>query len=164
MFKYACHKAGIDFDKLKLINPGGAADIDKAFRGGTGAYVQQQGPFPQQLEADGVGHIVAQVGKQIGPVAFLKPRRDPCEWLATDTAKAFMSAPTGKRSRAYMNETPATEIAKDRKSRIFPTSTSLWLAACIETYQQPWLLGRRMSKLLSRLSRLRWMFSSTSVH
>ena len=27
MFKYACHKAGIDFDKLKVINVGGAADM-----------------------------------------------------------------------------------------------------------------------------------------
>ncbi|MGI9462749.1 MAG: ABC transporter substrate-binding protein, partial [Aestuariivirgaceae bacterium] len=62
MFKYACHKAGIDFAKIKPINPGGAADIDRAFRDGQGQYVQQQGPFPQQLEADGLGHIVAQVG------------------------------------------------------------------------------------------------------
>ena len=70
MFKYACHKAGIDYDKINVINPGGAADIDRAFRGGSGRYVQQQGPFPQQLEADGIGHIVAQVGKQIGPCGF----------------------------------------------------------------------------------------------
>ena len=70
MFNYACHKAGIDFDKINPINPGGAADIDKAFRAGEGQYVQQQGPFPQQLEADGIGHVVAQVGKQIGPCGF----------------------------------------------------------------------------------------------
>ena len=37
MFKYACHKAGIDFTKIKAITPGGAADIDKAFRDGQGA-------------------------------------------------------------------------------------------------------------------------------
>ena len=49
MFQYACYKAGIDFSKIKPINPGGAAAIDKAFREGQGAYVQQQGPFPQQL-------------------------------------------------------------------------------------------------------------------
>ena len=36
MFKYACHKAGIDFDKINAINPGGAADIDQAFRDGQG--------------------------------------------------------------------------------------------------------------------------------
>ncbi|WP_089720289.1 ABC transporter substrate-binding protein [Candidatus Entotheonella palauensis] len=63
MFKYACHKAGIDFDKLKVINVGGADGMDQAFREGQGTYVQQQGPYPQQLVKDGVGHIVAQVGK-----------------------------------------------------------------------------------------------------
>ena len=44
MFKYACHKASIDYDAINLIHPGGAADIDRAFRNGTGQYVQQQGP------------------------------------------------------------------------------------------------------------------------
>ena len=67
MFRYACHKAGIDYDRIIAIHPGGAADIDKAFRDGQGQYVQQQGPFPQQLQADGVGHVVAQVGPVIGP-------------------------------------------------------------------------------------------------
>src|ERR671917_513622 len=32
MFKYACHKAGIDFGKIKAIGLGGAGEIDKAFR------------------------------------------------------------------------------------------------------------------------------------
>src|SRR3954463_9595812 len=34
MFQYACHKAGIDFAKIKRIPLGSAADIDKAFREG----------------------------------------------------------------------------------------------------------------------------------
>ena len=132
MFKYACHKAGIDFDKLKVINVGGVPEMDKAFRDGQGAYIQQQGPFPQQLEADGVGHIVAQVGKQIGPVAFssLAARR---EWLGSDVAKAFMRA--YRKTRAYMNETPAAEIAKIEKS-YFPRIDEAVLANCIATYQQ----------------------------
>jgi len=97
--EYACHKAGIDFGKLKVINVGGAADMDKAFRAGKGQYIQQQGPFPQQLEADGIGHIVAQCGPKIGPVAFssLAARRD---WLQSDVAKAFTRAYT--KTRAYM--------------------------------------------------------------
>ena len=89
MFKYACHKAGIDFDKINAISPGGAADMDKAFRDGQGAYIQQQGPFPQQLEADGVGHVVAQVGPLIGPNAFSSVAATR-EWLATDQAEAAM--------------------------------------------------------------------------
>ena len=132
MFKYACDKAGIDFDKLKVINVGGAADMDKAFRDGQGNYVQQQGPFPQQLEKDGVGHIVAEVGKQIGPNGFssLAATR---EWLATDQAKAFTRA--YKKTRIYMNETPAAEIAKAEKS-YFPMIDEDVLAKCIESYQK----------------------------
>ena len=132
MFKFACHKAGIDFDKINPITPGGAADIDTAFRNGQGQYVQQQGPFPQQLEADGVGHIVAQVGPQIGPCGFssLAATRD---WLATDMAKAFVRA--YRKTRAYMNETSATEIAKAEKP-YFPDIDEAVLADCIATYQQ----------------------------
>jgi NitT/TauT family transport system substrate-binding protein len=132
MFKYACHKAGIDFDKIKPINPGGAADIDKAFRQGEGQYVQQQGPFPQQLAADGVGHVVAQVGKLIGPCGFssLAATRD---WLETDMAKAFVRA--YEKTRLYMNETPAAEIAKAEKP-YFPDIDEQVLADCIATYQQ----------------------------
>ena len=131
MFKYACHKAGIDFDKIKVINVGGAADMDKAFREGQGAYVQQQGPFPQQLVKDGVGNIVAEVGPQIGPVAFssLAATR---EWLASDMAKAFMRAYA--KTRKYMVETPAADIARAEKS-YFPEIDEDVLADCIATYQ-----------------------------
>ena len=132
MFKYACHKAGIDFDRIKLITPGGAAHIDRAFRDGKGRYVQQQGPFPQQLAADGIGHVVAQVGTQIGPVGFssLATTRD---WLATDMAGAFTRA--YRKTRAYMNEAPAAEIGKTQKP-YFPHIDEQVLVDCIATYQQ----------------------------
>jgi NitT/TauT family transport system substrate-binding protein len=132
MFKYACHKAGIDFDKIEPIHPGGADEIDRAFRSGQGQYVQQQGPFPQQLQADGVGHVVAQVGKQIGPCGFssLAATRD---WLKTDMAQAFMRA--YRKTRLYMNETPAAAIAKAEKP-YFPDIDESVLADCIATYQR----------------------------
>lgn len=132
MFRYACHKAGIDYDKIIPINPGGAADIDKAFREGQGQYVQQQGPFPQQLEADGVGHVVAQVGPQIGANAFSSLAASR-EWLETDVAKAFMRA--YRKTRTYMNETPAAEIAAAEKE-FFPKIDEAVLADCIGTYQK----------------------------
>ena len=132
MFQYACHKAGIDFGKINVINPGGAADIDAAFRDGQGQFVQQQGPFPQQLEADGVGHIVAQVGKLIGPCGFssLAATR---EWLGTDMAKAFTRA--YRATRRYMNEAPAAEIARAERD-YFPNIGEDVLARCIATYQR----------------------------
>jgi len=132
MFKYACYKAGIDFNKIKPICPGGAAEVDQAFRHGKGQYVQQQGPFPQQLQADGIGHVVAQVGRQIGPCGFssLAATR---QWLETDMAKAFTRA--YKKTRIYMNQASASEIAKAEKSYFRNIDASV-LADCIATYQQ----------------------------
>jgi NitT/TauT family transport system substrate-binding protein len=131
MFQYACYKAGIDFAKIKAIHVGGAADMDQAFRSGQGQYIQQQGPFPQQLQADGIGHIVAQVGTQIGPNGFssLASTRD---WLNTDMAKAFMRAYI--KTRLYMNEASAAEIAQGQKE-YFPKIDEAVLTECIATYQ-----------------------------
>jgi len=132
MFKYACHKAGIDFTTIKAIGLGSAAEIDRAFRDGRGQYVQQQGPYPQQLQADGVGHIVAQVGTQIGPCGFssIAAKR---EWLQTDMAKAFIRA--YRKTRTYLNETPAAEIARAEKP-YFPNTDEKVLAECIAAYQR----------------------------
>lgn len=132
MFRYACHKAGVDFSKIKAICPGGPGDIDRAFRAGQGQYVQQQGPFPQQLQADGIGHVVAQVGKVIGPCGFSSLAARP-EWLETDMARTFMRA--YRKTRVYMNETPATEIARAEKP-YFPDIDEKVLAECIATYQK----------------------------
>jgi NitT/TauT family transport system substrate-binding protein len=132
MFKYACHKAGIDFARIRLVCPGGPAEIDKAFRAGQGQYVHQQGPYPQQLQADGVGHIVAQVGPVIGPCGFssLAATR---EWLETGMAKAFTRA--YRKTRAYMTATPAAAIARAQKP-YFPDIGEAVLADCIATYQK----------------------------
>ena len=132
MFKYACHEARIDFGKIKAITPGGAAEVDRAFRNGQGQYVQEQGPFPQQLQADGIGHVVAQVGKQIGPCGFSSVAATR-EWLRTDMARAFMRA--YRKTRAYMNDTPAAEIARAEKP-YFPDIDESVLADCIATYQR----------------------------
>ncbi|NJO38339.1 MAG: ABC transporter substrate-binding protein [Rhizobiales bacterium] len=132
MFNYACRKAGIDAGRIKAVVVGGAADMDRAFRDGQGAYVQQQGPFPQQLEADGVGHVVAQVGPLIGPCAFssVAATRD---WLASDQARAFMRA--YRKTRAYMNEASADQIAASQAS-YFPKIDRDVLRDCIGTYQK----------------------------
>lgn len=132
MFQYACHKAGIDYDKIIPITPGGASEIDKAFRDGHGKYVQQQGPFPQQIENDGIGHIVTQVGPKIGRCAFSSLAASR-EWLKTDMAEAFVRA--YEKARSYLNKTTATEIAKAEKS-YFPNVDESALASCIAAYQQ----------------------------
>ena len=54
MFKYACHKMGLDFAVIDAVDAGNGAKMDAAFRAGEGDYIHQQGPAPQQLEHDGV--------------------------------------------------------------------------------------------------------------
>ena len=132
MLRYACYQAGIDFSKIIAICPGGAADIDQAFRNGQGRYVQQQGPYPQQLTDDGIGSIVAQVGPQIGPCAFSSLAASR-EWLETDMAHAFTRAYA--KTRQYLNQTPASEIAAVEKS-YFPETSTTALEACISSYQR----------------------------
>ena len=131
MFKYACHRAGIDFEKINAVHPGSAKDMDEAFRNGQGDFIQQQGPFPQQLVADGIGHIVAQVGKQIGPCGFSSLAAKP-EWLSTDKARAFVRAYT--KARQYMNSATAADIATAIKQH-FPEIHPEVLEDCISTYQ-----------------------------
>jgi len=141
MFKYACHKAGIDFDKLNVINVGGAADMDRAFRDGQGQYVQQQGPFPQQLEADGLGHVVAQVGPMVEPCGFSSLAATP-EWLQTDMAKVFMRAYA--KTRVYLNEESAAEIAKAQKP-YFPKIDEAVLARLRKALMKRCLISTNMA-------------------
>ncbi len=131
MFKYACHKAGLDDNAIEAVDGGGAADMDAAFRAGTGDYIHQQGPAPQQLQHDGLGQVVAALGPVIGPCAFssLAARRD---WLDTDMARAFMRA--YRRTRAYVNETPAAEIARAEQP-FFPEVDPAVLTETIAAYQ-----------------------------
>jgi NitT/TauT family transport system substrate-binding protein len=131
MFKYACSKRGLDYAALDAVDAGNVGEMDRAFRAGEGDYIHQQGPAPQQLEADGVGHVVASVVEAIGPCAFssLAATR---EWLATDMAGAFIRA--YRKARAYVNETPAAEIAA-AEAPFFPEIDPAVLTKTIAFYQ-----------------------------
>jgi len=132
MFKYACHRQGVDFDAIEAVDAGDVAAIDAAFRAGEGDYVHQQGPAPQQLEKDGLGHVVASVGRAIGPVAFSSLCASP-KWLGTDMARAFMRA--YRRARDYVIETPAEEIA-EAEAEYFPGIDRQVLTDTIAAYQR----------------------------
>jgi ABC-type nitrate/sulfonate/bicarbonate transport system substrate-binding protein len=127
MFQYACHKAGIDYDKIMPITPGGASEIDKAFRNGHGKYIQQQGPFPQQLDHDGIGHIVTLVGPKIGRCAFSRLAASR-EWFKTDMAKAFVRAYEKARSYLHKQRPPRS---RRLRSSTFPMSTKVHLHAAL---------------------------------
>ncbi len=108
MFRYGCHRAGVAYDAIDAIDAGSPDDMVRSFLAGNGDYIHLQGPAPQQLAADGAGHIVAAVGDAVGECAFSSLAAAP-EWLASAEAAAFMRA--YQRARAFMVEAPEDEAA-----------------------------------------------------
>jgi NitT/TauT family transport system substrate-binding protein len=132
MFRYACHRMGLDYGSIDAVDAGAVADMDTAFRAGEGDYVHQQGPAPQQLEADRIGHVVASVGAAIGPCAFSSLAATP-EWLETGMARAFVRA--YHHARQYVNVTPPEDIAA-AQAEYFPNIDRAVLTAAVSAYQK----------------------------
>jgi len=108
MLSYGLHKQGIDMDTLNVIDAGDVTQMDHAFREGKGDYIHQQGPAPQQLEKDGLAHVVGAVGDLVGPVAF-SSICESREWLESEMALAFMQA--YRQARQFVIEAPADDVA-----------------------------------------------------
>jgi len=132
MFRYALHKQGVDENQIKIIDVGDVEAIDRGFRAGQGDYVHQQGPAPQQLEKDGIAHVVASVGDAVGPVAFSSLCASR-EWLQSEMALAFMRA--YRAARHYVIDAPAEEIAH-KVADFFPGIDQDVLSHTIATYQK----------------------------
>lgn len=134
MFRYALHRKGVDLAELDVIDAGDVTAIEHAFRAGTGDYVHLQGPVPQQLEHEGIAHVVAAVGDAVGPVAFSSLCTTRA-WLATDMARAFMRA--YRRALAHALQAPADEIAaRLREAEFFPAIDPAVLARTVVAYQR----------------------------
>jgi NitT/TauT family transport system substrate-binding protein len=132
MLRYGAHKMGVDLAKVDDIeSPGGDAMMAQ-WRDGEGDYFHEQGAFPQQLERDGEGHIVASVGEAVGPVAFssLVGRWD---WLETDDARRFAAA--FRASREWVNTADPIEVARAEAS-YFPDMAESAIAAAVGAYQE----------------------------
>ncbi|HEX5795144.1 MAG TPA: ABC transporter substrate-binding protein [Geminicoccaceae bacterium] len=132
MFKYALHEQGVNYARLEAVDAGAPEAMVAAFRAGQGDYIHLQGPAPQQLEQDGVAHVVAAVGATFGPVAFssLCATRS---WLATDLAKAFMRAYA--KARKWVASEPPAAVAK-AEARFFQGVDEAVLARTIAAYQR----------------------------
>ena len=131
MLRYGLYRQGVDLDDLKVVDAGDVAAMDQAFRAGQGEFVHQQGPAPQQLERDGIGHVVAAVGDAVGPVAFssLCATRD---WLKTDQAVAFMKA--YRKGRDMTRTAPPEQLAQ-LLADLLPDADSAVLADTLRVYQ-----------------------------
>lgn len=132
MLRYALHLRGVDLERVPSINRGATKDMLTAFRAGEGAWFHEQGPYPQQLEHEGQGHVVASVGEVIGPVSFstLAARR---EWLASPAAPRFMRAYRAARKWAH---TAAPQKIAAAERAFFPDIEPAALERAIAAYQR----------------------------
>jgi NitT/TauT family transport system substrate-binding protein len=134
MFNYALFKNQLKLSDLNIIDAGDVLQIDQAFRKGTADFVHQQGPAPQQLEAEGIASVVASIGEAIGPVAF----SSLCaisEWLKTDMAAEFFDI--YKTALKYCQQSDASDIAKQLQNYGFLTGIDFnVLCTTINTYQK----------------------------
>lgn len=131
MLRYAAEYSGVDWARIRSIDAGTPEEMVAAFRGGAGDYVHLQGPAPQQLEHDGIGHIVASVGQAMRPVAFssLCASRTFLQTPACQTfLRAFGSA------KEWVRQAPAEEVAA-KEASFFPGVAPAVLAAAVRRYQ-----------------------------
>lgn len=131
MLKYAVHHQSVDWNKINVIDAGSIEEIDAAFRAGRGDYVHQQGPAPQQLENEGIAHVVASVGNSMPAVAFSSLMASR-KFLETEQSKRFLSA--YREARAWANKASPDEIA-DAEASFFPNIDRRALSAAIASYQ-----------------------------
>ena len=132
MLRYGAHRQDVDLANVDDIDSvGGDAMMDQ-WKNGEGDYFHEQGAFPQQLEHDGQGSIVASVGEAVGPVAFssLVCRWD---WPGTDDAKRFTAA--YRATREWVNTADPAEVARAEAS-FFPDMAESAIAAAVGFYQQ----------------------------
>jgi len=132
MLRYAVQQQGVEWNRVGIVDAGTVDEMDAAFRAGRGDYVHQQGPAPQQLEQDGVGHLVAALGEAMPEVAFSSLTASRA-FLATDPARRFVRAYT--QAREWVRTAAAEEIAR-AETGFFPGVPVEALAAAIARYQK----------------------------
>ena len=132
MLRYGLHRVSIDLSDIEGIESAGGDEMMEQWRNGEGDYFHEQGAFPQQLEHDGIGHIVGSIGEIVGPTAFssLTARWD---YLDTDEAKRATAA--YRASREWVNTADPMDVAKAEEP-FFPGIAVEATAAAVGYYQQ----------------------------
>ena len=133
MLRYGLHRVGIDLSDIAGIESPGGDEMMEQWRNGEGDYFHEQGAFPQQLEHEGIGHIVGSVGEIVGPTAFssLVARWDS---LDSDMVKAVTRAYRAS-SREWVNTADPMEVA-EAEEPFFPGMAVEATAAAVGYYQK----------------------------
>ena len=131
MLRYGAFNQGLDLSEVDDIDSIGGSEMMAQWRNGEGDYFHEQGAFPQQLEHDGQGFIVASVGEAVGPVAF-SSMACRWDWQKTDDGKRFTAA--YRASREWVNAADPAKIAKAEGS-FFPEMAENAIASAVAFYQ-----------------------------
>lgn len=132
MLAYALHLKGIDLAKLRGLDRGAPEQAMAAFASGEGDFFHEQGPYPHQLEAQGLARVVASTGEVIGPVAFSSLAATPA-WLARPEAADFLRAFAA--ARDWTQRSAPQEVAATVQG-YFPRILPGALTAAIANYQR----------------------------
>ncbi len=132
MLRYGLNRVGIDLLDIEGIESSGGDEMMGLWRNGEGDYFHEQGAFPQQLEHEGIGHIVGSIGEIVGPTAFssLVGRWD---WIGSDESKAVTRA--YRASREWVNTADQMEVAMAEEP-FFPGMAVEATAAAVGYYQK----------------------------
>jgi len=130
--KFVLNRKGVDIGKIEFIDIGDAQQSQLAFLSGEADYIHLQGPYPQQLAADGKAKIVASVGSAVGEIAY-SSLCATSSWLESPMAKKFMLA--YKKSLNYVQKTEAQYLA-EQLSPQFDTINLETLTSTIDAYKK----------------------------
>ncbi len=129
--KYVLHQQAVEVSSIEFIDAGNAEQSMRSFLAGEAEYLHLQGPYPQQLVADGKAVIVAAVGEPLGNIAY-SSLCATTDWLASPMASAFITA--YKAALHYVEETSAVILAQQLAGQ-FGNITLETLAKTIEAYK-----------------------------
>ncbi len=111
---YVLDKKAVDVDKIEFIDAGDVQQSLAAFADGEANFIHLQGPYPQQLAADGKAAIVASVGAALGEIAY-SSLCATSNWLSSPMAAQFIRA--YKAAQVYVQQTGARQLAAQLRSQ-----------------------------------------------
>jgi len=132
MLKYVLDQHAVDTSSIDFIDVGNAEQSVDAFLAGEAEYLHLQGPYPQQLVADGQATIVASVGESLGDIAYSSLCATK-SWLKSPVAVRFITA--YKAALHYVQQSRADILAEQIVGQ-FNSISLKTLTATIDSYKK----------------------------
>ena len=124
---------GVDLDSIKLVRDVSAVDAINLFRKGEADYLHILHPYAQSLIDDGVGHMVASLGPELGYICYSSFAAAP-DFIDehSDTVQAFVNG--FQKALEWVDMNGESAIA-ERVSSFFPDNPKEALARAIWQYK-----------------------------